>query len=332
MAALEKRTALQGRSPRLLPYGLTRACRYLTTMACACLALGQSALAAPPTTPASNETARCRWDGSPIWWLHAPKTASTFCNIIVRAVCPSLKLTERLREPSTDLLKRCPSRSIANVRPGHRPLPSNVDGSRVAIVSLFRDPVVRVASGYFHNLHDCRSLQTKYGFNEWDDVGLFRKPAVRRSVYGERGVNEAVLLEYATCVGACHTRMLLNSGCGDPRGALGAVRRDGARPLSLAEMPRAARSMVRRAIHLVRTTLAFVGTTELFRESMQAFGAFAAVPVVPRLDFENTRPSWADKALKEVAEAALANATLVDSLVYTAARERFAAFVRNCQA
>lgn len=334
---------------RSTPRGQSR----LAAAACACLALcqthvaealwfgGRSGHRARPQVPgtatgvrAANAT-QCLWDGSPFWWLHAPKTASTFCNIIVRAACPGLQLKEQLREPNTKLLEEhhCSSYGrIANVRPGHRPLPSTFKGQRVAIISLFRDPVSRIASGYFHNLHDCRRLQRKYGFNEWDDVGLFKNGAARRLVYGERGVNVPVLLEYAACVSACHTRMLLNSGCGDERGALGQAVRNDTHAMSLEQLPRAGQSMIRRAVSLVSNTLAFVGVTELFRESVQAFGAFAGVPVAPSLDYGNTRPSWAGKAQKAIAEAALANATLVDTFVYRAARERLAAFTRGCLA
>jgi hypothetical protein len=322
-------------------YGPTHAPGWLVAAAaCACLALcapacAESPLAlAPKGSRAANVTAQCRWDGAPLWWLHAPKTASTFCNILVRAVCPGIQLAEQLREPNTELLVRhgCPAHGkMANVRPGHRSLPSSFKGAKVAIVSLFREPVARVASGYFHNLHDCRRMQRKYGLNEWDDVGLFTNATLRRTVYGERGVNLPVLLEYAACVGACHTRMLLHTGCGDDRGPLGRGVRNITHALALAELSPAGQAMVRRAVKLVSETLAFVGVTELFRESVQAFGAFAAVPVVPRLDFGNTRPSWADRGQKAVAEAALAHMPLVDTFVYRAASERLAAFTSRCQ-
>jgi len=282
----------------------------------------------------SSPTPRCRWDGAPLWWLHAPKTASTFCNIIVRAACPGIQLRAQLREPNTKLLdaEGCARYGkIANVRPGHRPLPSNFKGQRVAIISLFRDPVARVASGYFHNLHDCRRLQRKYGFNEWHDVGLFSNAPARERVFGPTGVRIPVLLEYAACVAACHTRMLLTGGCGDERGALGSRLRNDSHAPPLETLPAESQRLIGRAVRVVRNTLAFVGITELFRESVHAFGTFAGVPVVPALDFGNTRPSWANRAQKEAAEGALRNALLVDSFVYAAAKERLAAFQRQCE-
>ncbi|KAG8463482.1 hypothetical protein KFE25_004993 [Diacronema lutheri] len=317
------------------------------SVACLVAVLSDSARAQPsPSAPASGagvggrernvSLARpaCRWDGAPIWWLHAPKTASTFCNIVVRAACPGIQLRAQLREPNTKLLREanCAQHGkIALLRPGHRPLPSNFKGQKVAVVSLFRDPVARVASGYFHNLHDCRRLQRKHGFNEWDDVGLFSNAPARERVFGPTGVRIPVLLEYASCVSACHTRMLLNGGCGYERGALGASLRNDSHAPPLETLPRESQRLIRSAVRMVRDRLSFVGVTELFRESVHAFGTFAGVPVVSALDFGNTRPSWANRAQKEAAEGALRNALLVDSFVYAAAQERLAAFQRQCE-
>jgi hypothetical protein len=278
---------------------------------------------------------RCKWDGSPLWWMKAPKTASTFGNLLARGICPGIHLKEAMREPDIRVLRQfhCDDSSrIGRFRPGHQPLPLSFGGKKMAIVSVFREPVSRVVSGYFHNLHDCRAVQNQFGINENSDIGLFKNRTKRRLVYGDDGVNPDVLLRYAKCVGACQTRMLLNVGCGDDRGGLGRdLDASHIDRRNIESLPRAAaRAMVRRAVQRVASELAFVGVTERFKDTVRSMASFFSVRIVPRIDFLNTRPSWATSVQKTMASTALANVTLVDAFVYEAAYAWLAAFKRDC--
>jgi len=258
--------------------------------------------------------------------MKAPKTSSTFGNILARAACPGIQLRKAQREFGPTLLQGCKSHGkVGRLKPGHLPLPHSFK-TPMTIVSIFREPKSRTVSGYHHNLHDCRALQHEYGIDEWRDVGLLKDEAKRRLVYGREGVNPYVLRRYAACVGACQTRMLLGSGCGDDR-YLGVKLNASLLKLDPPVIPRD----VQRAVSLVQNSFAFVGTTDLFRESVRAFGVFAGVPVQPEFDYVNTRPSWAGPRAKALGMAALADTVLLDSFVYRAAQQRLAAFSRDCQ-
>jgi len=266
--------------------------------------------------------------------MKAPKTASTFGNILIRAACPGVHIKQALREPNVAFLheNNCyVHNKIARIRPGHTPLPISFNGKPVAIFAIFREPISRVVSGYFHNLHDCRSMQGFFKINENHDIGLFNNASQRQHVYGTTGVEPRVLQKYARCVSACQTRMLLNTGCGDDRGPIGSdldlARID---PDDARSLPGEARGMVKRAVKRVRSELAFAGVTERFKDTVRSLAEFLSVPVLPRIDYLNTRPSWASQEQKKAAKAVLRNTTLVDHYVYQAAYQRLATFKRVC--
>jgi len=138
----------------------------------------------------------------PLFWLHIPKTGSSFATSIVHLACGD-KIVEDVivEEPGFGYWDfRCGSGHFLYFRSGHAPLSEGVDLSKVVMMS--RAPKQRIISGYFHNLHDCGPLQGKYKLLEngspWSVDGV---------------VDREILMEYATCVQGCETNMLTGHEC-----------------------------------------------------------------------------------------------------------------------
>jgi hypothetical protein len=307
---------------------LNRAC-----LCCACLChLGLSQQ--PKQQEALNNTLACRWDGRPIWWMKAPKTASTFANILVRAVCPHAHIKRPLRVADVFLKDHgCyhRNRKIAHLQSGHNPLPPSTKGRSTAIVTILREPTSRIVSGYFHNLHDCVPLKREVHITENSDIGLFRNQTARALVYGADGVRADMLLRYARCVSACQTRMLIGMPCGmGTDELLSGYEHSSIDRRNVSSLRGEARSMVGRALERVRRDVAFIGVTERFTESVRSLSAFLQVPVLPRIDYANTRPSFASHELVSRGKALLGSFAALDVFVYQAASEQLSAFKRQC--
>jgi hypothetical protein len=305
----------------------------LATCLCVCGVLAQ------PSALDRGER-KCRWDGSPIWWVKAPKTASTFGNILVRAVCPHAHIKTPLQDTGLTFLDEHGCREsnplIGYLRPGHAPLPLEVEEGKYAILTIVREPISRIVSGYLHNLHDCKALQKEVGgISDDRDVGLFHNAELRKRVYGTDGINLHLLLRYARCVSACQTRMMLGAACGERYGALSAGFNhslvDGNNVTSVPGVQ--AQRMVVDAVRRVQHELAFVGVTNRYTETMRSLSFYLRVRILPRLDYYNTRPSWASPGQVAMGKAALRSRgfTPVDTFVYQAASKWLSDFKGKCR-
>jgi hypothetical protein len=179
---------------------------------------------------AAREKTRAGKSLFPIFWLHVPKTGSSFATTLAHFGCPSLPAGVVTEKPD-DLFSTYPQlwmgcqRSFKHFEIGHDPLPKSVD--RRHVVSVFREPKARLASGYFHNLHDCPSLrnsvcipryhpQMPKGFPDWNGLPgdcdrFFQTPLQQQ---------KPTILEYSRCVGGCATHMLTGTPCGFKPGTI----------------------------------------------------------------------------------------------------------------
>lgn len=129
----------------------------------------------------------------PIYWLRIPKTGSAFQTAVAHTICgksvgESLTVTEagdtgRWRLKCGEGLfwyfgsNHAPLWRLGSLRYG--------DANLTQVISMFRYPPQRAISGWYDGQHDC---STK---------------------------NPANIVEYAKCVAACQTSMLLGRGCGE---------------------------------------------------------------------------------------------------------------------
>lgn len=149
----------------------------------------------------------------PILWLHVPKTGSSFATTLAHFGCPSLPASRTVKEPSNlpyGLMLPCQD-SFERFESGHEPVPNSSDLGHV--VSMFREPKERLASGYFHRLHDCPGLRNKVcvprdtpenGLNG-DCDRFFQTPLQQQ---------KPTIAEYNKCVGGCTAHMLAGRPCG----------------------------------------------------------------------------------------------------------------------
>jgi hypothetical protein len=131
---------------------------------------------------------------APLWWMHVPKSGSSFLNVVFRAGCPNGGLSPKPVKEASWLHKRirnqgC-SQNFSHFQSGHQPLsPATTPRS---FVTLFREPLSRALSGFYHNYHDCGDLQK--------NTGVAGEATYRASVY--EPTNRTKLLYYARCTGA----------------------------------------------------------------------------------------------------------------------------------
>lgn len=125
--------------------------------------------------------------GKPVFWLHIPKCGSSFFNTVSH--CQQVNGSSTL--DATD-------------NP-HPPLPDNAD--KTAVVSFFRRPDQRLASGYAY------ARKHKFALHLWghqgagDNSGLTFKKAVQE---GKSAVDDEVLDKDFH---GCQTNMVLGRGC-----------------------------------------------------------------------------------------------------------------------
>ena len=138
------------------------------------------------------------WNVNPIkdkpYYLHIPKTGTSFQTTLLRAYCPETNYRYARQVPK---FSACHFR-FAKFKAGHPPLahPKRHAGHQSTLVFMTRRPVERIVSGYFHNYHDCAAK-------------------------GNNTVNTAFngtdILEYAECVNGCAVNMLTGKKCGSGR-------------------------------------------------------------------------------------------------------------------
>ena len=148
-------------------------------------------------------------NAAPIRWMHVPKTGTSFQLALVAWGCSreafkSLASTSSLAFDFQSPM--CSGSFTANSGGDHHPL-STTDRVTGRVVSLFRAPKTRIASGYAHDFHDCPPLRERFNCSDVNKYDCARQPAVVMQ-------RERVVLEYARCVDGCTTRMIMGMPCG----------------------------------------------------------------------------------------------------------------------
>jgi len=158
--------------------------------------------------------------GSNITLLHVPKCAgTTFQAIVYRAGCGAEVLERNLSDGTErpgltwpgqvlSLTRwRCPH-AFRHFAAWHAPLAPAADcAGSGRCVTVLRRPAERVASGFWHNLHDCAWLRHAVGkFGEGNDLAFH--------AYWKANATLAHVRLYAACVGSCASRMLAGRACG----------------------------------------------------------------------------------------------------------------------
>jgi hypothetical protein len=157
-----------------------------------------------------------------LWFLHIPKTGSTFFRSMIQHACPT-QSAEEVLEIFHLLLKNKHANAFpcaSSIKPGHVGLGADKEIDRV--VTMVRNPFDRVVSGFLHNFHDCDSLQKRLSIHNNDDQttsmeGICRD--VKDIVHDPRPSAEdwlekrkrthGLVLDYMNCVGGCSRNMLL---------------------------------------------------------------------------------------------------------------------------
>ena len=185
---------------------------------------------------------------------------------------------------------------------GHRPLPRDAPNR----VTLMREPLRRIASGFAHDLHDCKELRERFGCGGWQP-GYANACAQR--VWRDVGVD--ALLEYSKCVGGCAANLLTGRYCDSPARALG-------------------RSGVERAASELRA-FAFVGLTDRWTESVELFCRMTATDcaAVRRRGTPPLRHGNASFLAELHAALQQRRVATKDDAVYAAAVEKFDALQRQ---
>lgn len=190
---------------------------------------------------------------APFFWLHVPKTGSSFATTLAHYAAPTLPPNVTVQEPGDPtfredyghLLKS--NKRIGRFDSNHVPLTSaNALRFSGKVVVILRQPFDRALSGFYHNKHSC---------------GLWKTGSLPRGI-------RATFSRYAKCVRGCTAKMLTGSWCGDesptwwqPPGepfAQDAVLR---RTVSAAPLE-AAGWLASEAIKVLRTQVGFIGLQE----------------------------------------------------------------------
>lgn len=149
-------------------------------------------------------------DIEPIFYVHIPKSGSSFATSIVHLACGgTLPKNYVSNDPGGGgtpyWRKKCGDGKFARFENAHAPLPDGIALRTVTV--LFRPPRQRIISGFMHNLHDCRELQRKYHVDEHLPHEARWDPQARHDYL-------YILTNYSECVTACGANMLSGHTCG----------------------------------------------------------------------------------------------------------------------
>jgi hypothetical protein len=269
-------------------------------------------------------------------WLHIPKCGTTFLHHLLHFNCD--------KEISKDLGHRYDDEALAleyaNSRPYeytaihggrhyhcqgglrffHRPI-SRKHGHGTTpvenVVTYFREPILRVASGFVHGFHDCSQVRGMAGMTARHACEAFTGNDTSAEVL-DRAKRAARL--YAKCVTGCQGRMLTGSGCGSGTHA-------NATPSAESLAPRVANAVAK------LRRLAFVGIVEHWSASECVFErdfprrSGRKYPAVA-----NMRPSPNHQCELKVSTylREIGTVDALDSAVYDAALAEFSRRVGNC--
>jgi hypothetical protein len=103
-----------------------------------------------------------------------------------------------------DLAKYCPS-AFSRFVSGHSPLPKLLPKEH-PVVTFFREPAIRIASGFMCGFHDCAAL----GKNAYKVSAC----EISTELFKNQTLLELILFDYTQCVSGCMTNMLIGYPCG----------------------------------------------------------------------------------------------------------------------
>ena len=124
-------------------------------------------------------------DDRPMLWVHVPKTGTSFANAVFRMACKKLpywasirtnKNVSGLKQVLVPYFSKCFHKEVkaclleggAKANTAHHPLErEGFDPQRVAYVTMLRDPISRLVSGFHHNMHDCHNCTKKTTLTEY---------------------------------------------------------------------------------------------------------------------------------------------------------------------
>eukprot|EP00457_Paulinella_chromatophora_P008942 gb/GEZN01008991.1/.p1 GENE.gb/GEZN01008991.1/~~gb/GEZN01008991.1/.p1 ORF type:complete len:292 (-),score=-12.96 gb/GEZN01008991.1/:416-1291(-) len=236
-------------------------------------------------------------------YLHIPKTGSSFEVMISELFCGK-EISTYTRYESIVLhdVDPCPYfRPIESYWPGHAPLPRNHTG--VGVLMMVRDPLDRIVSGFFHDLHDCKNMSSKSHLAYYAFTNKSNHEA-----------DQALLIEYARCVEQCTTLMLLGYECDHK--------------ISLS------RELQRRALS-VATNASFVGVTNEWSQTVtvwcKRFNRACNESALTRNDRSHRSTYEQILSAKEVLENSWWKPAQSEKLLYELGRSRLHQEQRSCR-
>mmetsp|Transcript_46310 Transcript_46310/g.108692 ORF Transcript_46310/g.108692 Transcript_46310/m.108692 type:complete len:358 (-) Transcript_46310:367-1440(-) len=281
-----------------------------------------------------DETTEALSNNSKLQWVHIPKAGTSFGNLLVQAKCPGLfrsvrledlplgfddAFSKRMHQFSQEQRRMAGQCMSLFTRWGfHEP----VDTHRGKIVTVVREPMSRIVSGYLYRFIGCKPMIHKYGVRSfkkdapkklrklqhlyWDEVmEMDNNEFVTfvRENYAEGG---AGILAYAKCVEGSQASIL--SGFG----------RDHQNKSGLVEA----------ALQTLNEQVVFVGITDRWHETASLFlSLFGSNTTLTKESDTNVRPSIVtDNSLKnDVLDTLLQSGfhDLADEAVYAKAVEKF---------
>lgn len=202
-------------------------------------------------------------------WCHVPKTGTSALYTLLQYKCDKVLGTgteaeqwerlESIRQQVNQNKGGSGHSCSRGVRFFHRPIGSgqgqgHQGGPVTNVVAFVRDPVTRAASGLLHHFHDCSAAKRIDPGMTLDKIcDILNAPADAEVAVDAVERIRKVVFGYASCVEACHSRMMLGHSC----------ERHSRRAPGAAERGTNAASKLRK--------MAFVGITGLWEESICVF-------------------------------------------------------------
>ena len=153
------------------------------------------------------------FDTRPVQWIHVPKTGTSFANTVYRAACDELptwaaisvvrseqtvggalkgKLVPYFETCFPTKTQSCRLHGGTELSYGHNHLSKSFAPQSVAYVTMLRDPIARLISGYHHDMHNCTPCTTEHS-------------RTRPACCVKSGSTRTTLVEYTAIVAGIYT-------------------------------------------------------------------------------------------------------------------------------
>eukprot|EP00286_Rhodomonas_abbreviata_P028464 CAMPEP_0181298378 /NCGR_PEP_ID=MMETSP1101-20121128/5748_1 /TAXON_ID=46948 /ORGANISM="Rhodomonas abbreviata, Strain Caron Lab Isolate" /LENGTH=407 /DNA_ID=CAMNT_0023403391 /DNA_START=354 /DNA_END=1573 /DNA_ORIENTATION=- len=282
-------------------------------------------------------------------WVHIPKTGTSFGSLLVEAMCPRLFHSVALDFlplgfddhvfPRTDFhsneLQSSAEQCLSNFRRwgSHRPVPVRKVLEERTILSIVREPLSRIVSGYFHRMMSCETIDQQYGIRKrkegasnvpdkpqslnWDNEMEMSNEDYLKFVRENYAQGNASILAYAKCVEGCQANLLSGFGrCGDRKNEALEPEQQKLRDIR----------RVRAALRTLNNRVLFVGLTDRWHETSSLF--LSLFDIQPHnVPSSNVRPSiinsssLQDEVLETLKQSGFRD--FADEVVYSRATQMF---------